>query len=140
MSVPSISGSSSIAVQGVGRPFEQARSKVLSAVADKLNMSVDQLKSQLASGKSLADVAKATGLSQQDLMSTVTSALQQANLPAGTDLNAVANRMVNRAGGHHHHHGAAPQAPSATTSASTSPTIPSSYSSYLQGTTTEQEL
>ena len=140
MTVTPMSGGSGLfAVPGAGQ-FQQARSKVASAVADKLHLTVDQLTSQLSTSKSLADVAKANGLSEQDLKATVTSALQQANLPAGTDVNATADRMINHTGGHHHHHAETAQAGAAATPATPSPTTAPSYSNYLHGVSTDQTL
>jgi hypothetical protein len=136
MTLSPISNTSALSsTQGVEGQFHQARAKVLSAVADKLNMSVDQLKSQLSTGKSLTDVAKANNLSQTDLMSTISSALQGANLPAGTDLTAMADRIANHVGGHHRHSDAAASAP-----LTASPTTSASYTNYLQGTTTDKDL
>jgi DNA-binding phage protein len=137
MTVSPISSSSLSSVQAAGNQFHQARAKVLSSVAGKLNMSVDQLTSQLSAGKSLADVAKANGMSDQDLKATVTSALQQAGAPTGADVNAIADRMINHVGGrHHHHHDAAPPA-AATTPPTPSPAAAGSSGSDLRGTTTD---
>jgi hypothetical protein len=95
-------------VAGVG---QGERDKVLSSAADLLKMSVDDLKSKLSSGQSLDDIAKAQGVSHDDLVANITKTLQ-ADAPAGA--NASANRldaMAGRIAGHHrhgHHHAAAP--------------------------------
>jgi hypothetical protein len=82
-----------------------ARANVLKAVSTELGITPAQLQSQLQSGKSLSQVASAAGVSSDQLNATITSALKQSNLPAGTDLSALATRMANHVGGHHHHHG-----------------------------------
>lgn len=81
--------------------MHRLRAKVLSAVAQTLNLSVDHLRSQLGSGQSLADIAKVNGMTAADLKSTITSALQSANLPAGTDLGALADRIAQQVSGPH---------------------------------------
>src|SRR3954454_5263674 len=65
---------------------------VKKAVADKLGMSVDDLQSQLSSGKKLNDLAKEKGVDMKDLHSTIQQALLKDGIsgPQG--------------GGHHHHH------------------------------------
>ena len=68
----------------------QMPADVQKAVADRLGMSTDDLKSELSSGKKLADIAKEKGMDMQDLHSTIQQALQKDGI-SGT-------------GGHHHHH------------------------------------
>ncbi len=51
---------------------------VLNAVAQKLNLSADQLKAQLQSGKTLEAIAKAQGVSKADLLTTLTTAINSA--------------------------------------------------------------
>jgi len=99
--------------------------KVLSAVADKLGMSADDLKTQLSSGKSLADVATSKGLSRQDLISTIKSALTStaatgiSGTPTASNtpsLDDIANKIADKVHGNHHHHhaGATTPTPSST--------------------------
>jgi hypothetical protein len=104
------------------------RAKVESAVADKLGMNVGDLRKQLASGQSLADIAKTKGVSHDDLVSTITSALGSAGAGSasasssvtasatsgtttdgtqGTDLDQLANRIADQVGRPHHHRAAA---------------------------------
>jgi hypothetical protein len=102
---------------GVGSNRQGERDKVLSSAADLLKMSVDDLKSKLASGQSLDDIAKAQGVSHDDLVSNITKTLQ-ADGPAGANASADRlNAMAGRIAGHHRHghHHAAP--PSSTTDA-----------------------
>jgi hypothetical protein len=70
----------------------QMPADVQKAVADKLGMSTDDLKSELSSGKKLNDIAKEKGVDMKDLHSTIQQALQKDGIsgPQG--------------GGHHHHH------------------------------------
>jgi hypothetical protein len=101
-------------------PMSTARTNVLSAVSSELGISQTQLQSQLQSGKSLAQIASAAGVSSDQLNSTITTALQQSNLPAGTDIASLATKMANHVPGHHHHHGGAPSATAATTDSTSS--------------------
>jgi hypothetical protein len=86
-------------------PMSTARSDVMTAVAKELGVTSSQLQTQLSSGQSLSQLASAAGISSDQLNATITSALQQSGLPAGTDVSALASRMANHVGGHHHHHG-----------------------------------
>jgi len=58
--------------RGVGGMYDQTAQK---AIADKLGMSVQDLQAQLRSGKSLSDVAKDKGVSEQDLRSAAATAV-----------------------------------------------------------------
>jgi polyhydroxyalkanoate synthesis regulator phasin len=51
---------------------------VLNAVAQKLNLTADQLKAQLQSGKTLAQIAKAQGVAMADVRTTLTTAIDNA--------------------------------------------------------------
>ena len=86
-------------------PMSTARNNVMTAVAKSLGITATQLQTKLQSGESLSQVASAAGVSSDQLNATITSALQQSNLPAGTDIAAIATRMANHVGGHHHHGG-----------------------------------
>jgi lambda repressor-like predicted transcriptional regulator len=88
--------------------------KNMQSVADLFGMSTDDLKSQLAGGKSLADIAQSKGVSRDTLVQTLEKSMQ-ANAPANApadfsqNLDAIANRIVDHkgvggiGGGHHHH-------------------------------------
>jgi hypothetical protein len=69
--------------------------KTLSAVADKLKMSTDDLKKDLASGKSLTDIASSAGISKDDLVSTIASTLPSTT-PDGSavDTTSMATRIA----------------------------------------------
>jgi uncharacterized protein YidB (DUF937 family) len=87
---------------------QSAIKNAMQAAAKKLGMSDDQLKTQLQSGQSLADIASAQGVSKDDLVAAVSDSLKAAGttLPAGVDPTKMATNMVERkGGGHHHHHG-----------------------------------
>ena len=82
-----------------------AMQAVMSSVANLLGKSQDDLRSSLQSGLSLSDLASQKGISQDQLVSTVSQALQSAGgLPPGADPNAIAQKIVERKGGHHGHH------------------------------------
>jgi uncharacterized protein YidB (DUF937 family) len=69
--------------------------KTFSAVADTLKMSTDDVKKDLAAGKSLTDIASAAGVSKDDLVSTIASTLPSST-PDGAlvDTTAIATRMA----------------------------------------------
>ena len=82
-----------------------AMQAVMSSVANLFGMSSDDLRSSLQGGLSLSDIASQKGISQDQLVSTVSQALQSAGgLPPGADPNAIAQKIVERKGGHHGHH------------------------------------
>jgi hypothetical protein len=58
------------------------RGDVLDTVATKLKLTEDQLHQKLESGKTLAQVAKAQGVSREDLIATLTAALKAEGVPA----------------------------------------------------------
>jgi hypothetical protein len=117
------------ATAAMGGPAQTDRQKMLSSVADLLKLSVDDLKGKLASGQSLDDIAKAQGVSHDDLVATISQSIK-ADAPAGATvgdsrLNAMAERIAgHHRHGHHHHAGAAPAAgpPAASPTTSPSPT------------------
>jgi hypothetical protein len=91
----------------------------MDAVAKKLGMSTDDLKSSLATGQSMTDLAQKAGASLDDLVSTIASTLssQGANGQV-VDTTQLATRIADHArptGGHGGH----PVASSATTGGST---------------------
>lgn len=59
------------------------RGDVLDTVATKLKLTEDQLHQKLESGKTLAQVATAQGVSRADLIATLTAALKAEGVPAG---------------------------------------------------------
>ena len=64
------------ATQAMGPPHTGGgREKTLKAVAEKLGMSAEDLKSALKSGSTMADLATAAGVPQDDLVSTIASTL-----------------------------------------------------------------
>ena len=109
------------ATAGMGGAGRADREKVLSSAADLLKMSVDDLKSKLAAGQSLDDIAKAQGVSHDDLVANITQTLK-ANAPSGAAvsddrLSAMAERIASH---HRHgHHHAAPAASTGDSSAAT---------------------
>jgi hypothetical protein len=71
------------------------RNDVITAVSGKLGISGADLTTQLKSGKSMAQVASAAGVSKDDLAATIQGALAQTDLPAGVNLATMANGMAN---------------------------------------------
>src|SRR5581483_8224900 len=101
--VNSIDSSSDVGSTNGSSPLERMkamREDVLSAVSQKLGVSEDQLKSELAGGKSLTDVASAAGLSADDLKSTIASVVKQ-DMPNASDAQ-VANITQRMTQGHGH--------------------------------------
>src|SRR5262245_61587109 len=84
-----------------GIPFggpPPAMRQALSAVADTLGMSADELDRRLKNGENLAEVASQKGVSREDAISALASALK-ANAPQGVGLSddrakAMATRML----------------------------------------------
>jgi hypothetical protein len=71
--------------------------QAVDAAADALGMSPDALRSQLQSGKSIADVANDRGLDVNGVESAIKTELQNRLPDASTDqLQAVADRIVNQ--------------------------------------------
>ena len=58
------------------------RGEVMDKVAAKLKLTEEQLHDRLESGKTLAQVAKAQGVSRADLIATLTAALKAEGVPA----------------------------------------------------------
>lgn len=109
MSINSISGiSNSYTTSPVQQGgFRAAMKQAMSAVADKLGMSVTDLQAELKGGKSLTDVAQVKGISATDLLATIKQAITASGSSAsGNSLDALANRIANHKGGHHHGGGA----------------------------------
>jgi hypothetical protein len=79
-------------------PLSAARANVMKAVSSELGISQSQLQSQLQAGQSLSQIATAAGVSSDQLNATITNALQQSNLPAGTDIASLATKMANHVG------------------------------------------
>lgn len=86
------------------------RSQVMKSVSDLLGMSQDDIRAGLKSGSSLADLAQSKGISSDQLVDTITKALQSAGVPAGqigtgNDLTAMAQKIADhKTSAHHHHH------------------------------------
>jgi hypothetical protein len=91
--------------------MQKTREAALSAAADALNESPDELKKEMASGKSLGDIAAEKGVSTDDLQSKIEAAVKEANPNASDDQAAkITQRMIS---GHHHHHQQAAASPTA---------------------------
>ena len=91
------------------------RDQMLSSTADLLKMSVTDLKSKLASGQSLDDIAQAQGVSHDDLVANIVSNLKSEGAAGANRSDASLTTMAGRIAGHHRHHGhhRAEQAPAA---------------------------
>jgi hypothetical protein len=102
-SISSITSAASASL--IQRPDRDAqRTKVLKAVADKLGMSVDDLRSALDKGASLNQIATTKGVSHEDLISTITSSISgstaagAAPLLDDTRLEQLAERIASSTG------------------------------------------
>src|SRR5581483_7907270 len=100
------------------------RDQMLSSTADLLNMSVTDLKSKLASGQSLDDIAQTQGVSHDDLVANIVSNLKSQGATGAGRADASLTTVANRIAGHHRHHGhhRAEQAPAAGSSPAPSAT------------------
>lgn len=67
---------------GFGNGGPGMRGEVMDRVAAKLKLSEEQLRDRLESGRTLAQVAKAQGVSRADLIATLTAALKAEGVPA----------------------------------------------------------
>jgi hypothetical protein len=68
----------------------------MKAVAEKLGMSTDDLKSALKSGSTMADLAKKAGVGQDDLVATIASTLSATGRDGATvDTTAMATDISN---------------------------------------------
>ncbi|MCU1429321.1 MAG: hypothetical protein JWL83_3321 [Actinomycetia bacterium] len=90
------SPSTNVAWQSAPPPHRPDFAKDMKAVADLFGMSAADLKTQLASGKSLADVAQTKGVARTDLVSVLKTAMQ-ANAPVAVpgDFTSHLDEMVN---------------------------------------------
>ncbi len=87
---------------------------ILSAASSALGERTSSVQQQLQSGSSLSSIASAQGVSQQTLVSAITSALQQnqqgsgsgssSSAPSSTQLQQIATNIANGTGFRHHHH------------------------------------
>ena len=67
---------------GPGGPGFGARGEVMEKVAAKLKLTEEQLHTRLHSGRTLAAIAKAQGVSRAELVATITAALKAEGVPA----------------------------------------------------------
>lgn len=74
---------------GIGGPGHVARAELLAPVADLLKLSEDQLRTRLRAGDTLAQIAKAQGVSRADLVAAIAKAVKTAD-PDLTDARAAA--------------------------------------------------
>jgi uncharacterized protein YidB (DUF937 family) len=72
--------------------------QAMQSAAKTLGLSDDDLRTQLRSGKTLADVASDQGISQDDLVASIADSLKTsgAQLPSGVDATQFAQDMVTR--------------------------------------------
>jgi hypothetical protein len=95
--------------EGQREQLQKTRDAALDAAADTLGESADALRTELQSGKSLADVAKDRGLSRDSLLDAVTKAVQSSDSKLSSDqVGNIAERLVS---GHHHRGGRPPEGP-----------------------------
>ena len=84
------------------------RQAIMNSASQALGLSVQDLRSALDSGQSLADVAQQRGVSRDDLVSAVAQGIQSApptGAPAPAAANELAEHVVDRHHrGHHHRH------------------------------------
>jgi hypothetical protein len=114
------SGATGAATAADGPNRAAEREQMLSSTADFLKMSATDLKAKLQSGASLDDIAKAQGVSHDDLVANIASNLKSHGGGAANQSDASLPAMAERIAGHHrgqgHHR--VHQAPAADTSSS----------------------
>lgn len=105
MSINTIGGGQSIPTQqvqgatGHGHGHHGMRKAGMDAAAQALGVSSDDLRAALGSGKTLASLAQAKGLSTDALTSAISDALKKANPSLSNDRAAlIAQRMINGPG------------------------------------------
>ena len=86
-------------LRGPGGPGHVERTELLAPVAGVLKLSEDQLRTRLHSGDTLAQIAKAQGVSRADLVAAITKALKAGD-PDLTDARAttIAGRIADGMG------------------------------------------
>jgi lambda repressor-like predicted transcriptional regulator len=78
-------------------PVGQLRTTVLSAVAGTLNTSVADVQGRLRAGQSLADLARTAGMSQDELMAAITSAVTATgDVAPDLSVDAVVQRIADQ--------------------------------------------
>jgi hypothetical protein len=90
----SISG---ISASGTHRPHGPSGQDPMAGVAKALNMSSDDLKSQLKSGKSMTDIADAQGVSHDDLIAAIKSGMPS-DASSGTGSSEFAEKIASTKG------------------------------------------
>jgi len=100
---------------------------VLNSVSSTLGLSTSALQQQLQSGSSLSSIAQSQGVSQQTLVSAISTGLTQngQSTASSAQLQQIATNIANRTPGghgHHHHHGGGATSTEDATSTSTLPT------------------
>jgi phage-related minor tail protein len=101
MSIQSINTSASSQVSSTRGAFRSEMQQAMKAVANKLGMSTSDLRTQLKSGKSLADIASANGMSATDLAATIKAAISGSGTSSssGNSLDALVSKIANHKGG-----------------------------------------
>jgi hypothetical protein len=98
------SGAGSVSGASAQEKMKQMRDDVLAAVASEMGESEADLQKGLSSGKSLADLATAKGISKNDLQSTIAGVVKKDMPNASADqITNLTNRMSQMHGGGHHH-------------------------------------
>jgi hypothetical protein len=67
---------------GPGGPGFGARGEVMEKVAAKLKLTEEQIRTRLHDGRTLAQIAKAQGVTRAELVATITAALKAEGVPA----------------------------------------------------------
>ena len=102
---PSSSGSDQIA-EAQREQLQKTRDAAVDAAAAALGVSPDVLRQDLASGKSLSDVAAQRGVSPDKVLDAVKSAVKATGSNLSDDqVGQISQRLV---AGHHRHHGGHP--------------------------------
>lgn len=98
MTVPAVSAAGIPPVLSLASsPVGQLRTTVLSAVAGSLNMSVGDLQGRLRAGQSLAEVARAGGMSRDDLTTVMSHVVASSGrVSADLTVDEVVQRLADQ--------------------------------------------
>jgi hypothetical protein len=141
MSIGSIGSAGSWPTQQ-SATFQSNWQNVINAASGTLGLSASALKQRLQSGSSLSTIAQSQGVSQQTLVSSISSALtQNGSTATGTQLQQIATNIANRTpGGHHHHAGGGASLLDPTSGTSSTGSTSSSSDSSSATSSTEQSF
>ncbi len=129
MSITPLSTQGPPTTQPSSSSTESVWQSVLAAASSTLGVSTSSLQKEVSMGQSLNSIAAAQGVSQDTLLKSIETALQQNPKLSGassSQIDKIASQIATRTPGghehaHHHHHGGGIDAPSAGGTSVTTP-------------------